>query len=357
MTRFDRYLLASFTRLLLLTVCAFIGLYLLIDFFEKIGDLLDSTLSIGQQVLFFAAKTPLILQQVLPLATLMAVFLTLGQLSRSSELTAMRAAGISLGRIAAPLLFSGLLLGAVTFLVSEYVTPISSLKTATLWQQTRKSPTHLTTQDLWLRTADGILYIRDSFPQNARLEGVSFFQLDDAFRIQQRIDADEAVYTAQRWQWLGTRGYTFGEDGTARVLADVPQELAQLDRRPMDFQPDRDEDVHLSFSTLWQKQQRQVREGLPSRRMTVEIHARLAAPFACLVMAFLGIPFALQTGRKSGLAMGLAISVFAGVIYFVLNAVLLATGYAGQLQPVVAAWCTNLLFLLFGLWLLLMVRQ
>ncbi len=83
------------------------------------------------------------------------------------------------------------------------------------------------------------------------------------------------------------------------------------------------------------------------------MHARLAAPFASLIMAFLGIPFALRKGRDSGLALGIAMSVMIGVAYFILQAISLAFGYSAALPPLLAAWSANLLFFLFGCWLFL----
>jgi lipopolysaccharide export system permease protein len=70
-------------------------------------------------------------------------------------------------------------------------------------------------------------------------------------------------------------------------------------------------------------------------------------------MGFLGIPFALSKGRKSSPALGIAISIGIGAIFFILQAILLAFGYSGVLPPLVAAWSANLLFLLLGCWLFL----
>ena len=85
--------------------------------------------------------------------------------------------------------------------------------------------------------------------------------------------------------------------------------------------------------------------------------ARLATPFTSLIMAFLGIPFALQKGRNANLAMGVALSVAVGVSFYLLQAMLIAFGYSAVIPPWVAAWAPNVLFMLIGIWLLLSSRD
>ena len=98
-------------------------------------------------------------------------------------------------------------------------------------------------------------------------------------------------------------------------------------------------------------------EASSGSKLGAVLMARLALPTTCLIMAFLGIPFSLQHGRKSNLALGISFSLAIGVVYHLINAMLLAFGYAGVLSPWMSAWSANLIFLMLGLWLLLSVRQ
>ena len=96
---------------------------------------------------------------------------------------------------------------------------------------------------------------------------------------------------------------------------------------------------------------------MSSLRQRVAMYGRLAAPFTCLVMAFLGVPFALQKGRRSNIALGIGLSLGIGVVYFILQSLLTAFGNSGALPPLLAAWSTNLIFLMGGIWLLLSVKE
>jgi lipopolysaccharide export system permease protein len=74
-------------------------------------------------------------------------------------------------------------------------------------------------------------------------------------------------------------------------------------------------------------------------------------------MAFLGIPFALRSGRTSGIAVGIGISLGIGFCYFAINAVLLSLGQAGILSPFVSAWAANFIFAGIGVWLAMTVNR
>ncbi len=99
------------------------------------------------------------------------------------------------------------------------------------------------------------------------------------------------------------------------------------------------------------------REGFDNTRYRVDLFAKMAAPFACLVMAFFGIPFAIQRGRNSNLAMGIGLSIAIGFLFFICQTVLQAFGYSAALPPLVAAWGANTIFLLLGLWSLLSTQR
>ena len=109
MTLISRYILSTFCRIFSLALAAFIGLYLLVDFFERVDNFIEYGAAAHLYLQYFLYKIPFIAVQVTPLACLLAVFMTLGGFSRSNELTAMHGAGISLLRITLPLLGTGLL--------------------------------------------------------------------------------------------------------------------------------------------------------------------------------------------------------------------------------------------------------
>jgi len=351
-----RYLLGIFIRNTLLALSAFCGIYLLIDFFEKVDDFIAAEAPVSLYLGYFAGMTPMIVVQVVPLALLMASFMTIGGLSRSGELTAMRAGGMSLVRITRPLLAAAVVLTALIILLQELVLPLTARTTREIFDQRIRGRQELVQNrdQVWLRADNRILHIGQALPQNGELRQVTVYDLDNQFRVVGRLDAARARFAEQAWTLNGVTDRTFdpntGEMTASRHLAQAPLLLAKT---PDDFRSTDPKQWELSFLDLRRLARQLQREGSDPTRYRVDMHAHLSAPFACLIMVLLGIPFALQRGRNSSLALGIVISIVTGVTYFVLHSITMAFGYTGILPPLLATWSANILFGLAGVWLVL----
>lgn len=360
MTLITRYLLRAFFRIFLLSLLAFSGIYLLVDFVENVDNFIARHAAASDYLTYFLGKLPQILTQVTPMAILFGVFMTLGGLSRNNELTAMRAGGISLWRISMPLLGMALLATGGTFVANEYVVPFTA-RQVNLVQHTiiKGEPRQLLRRDrLWFREGDQLVNVRLVLPAEKVLYGISIFHIDREFRLLSRIDAERAIFRDGHWLFRNLLIRTFDPNSEQQVtLKREKEQVLPLEKTPEDFAtPDfRNED--LTFSQLHQLVDSLEAEGFEATRYRVDMMARLATPFTCLIMAFLGIPFALQKGRNANLAMGVALSVAIGVAFYLLQAMLIAFGYSAVIPPLIAAWAPNLLFVLIGVWLLLSARD
>ena len=360
MNLINRYVLAGYFRVFALALAAFSGVYLLVEFFEKMDDFLEHEARFIDFIIYFSAKVPLIVTQVSPLAVLLAAFMALGGLSRTNELTAMRAGGISLWRISAPLLAMGLATALVVLALSEFIVPIAAKKTTHTLEVTVKGrPEPLLKRDrLWFREGEKIVNIALAVPEEQTLKGVRVFRFDRQFRLLERYDAPKADFREGRWDAPTAVVHRFDpltRDAVAMErLHDVP---LPLEKRPADFRSTQARNDELTFRDLRRLARRMQAEGYDAVRYRVDLQNRIATPFASVIMAFLGIPFALKKGRGSSLATGIAIAVGIGVSYHLAQAMLLAFGYSSVLPPVIAAWAGHFLFLLLGIWMVLTVRE
>jgi len=356
----NRYILSAFARTFGLALAAFAGIYLLVDFFERVDDFIEHHAHISQYLLYFTSKIPMIATQIAPMAVLMGVFMTLGALSRNSELTAMRAGGISLWRLTAPLLATALLIAGLIQVINEYVVPLSAQKVNyILHTQVRGKPQLVVRRDrLWFREGGAIVNVRLALPEKNSLQGVTIFRIGEDFQLHSRIDAPQATYTSGVWMFEDVTVRQFSADlDTPPVVEHFARKPIELTKTPDDFRVAERKNEELGFRELRKMAKKLAEEGYDATRYRVDMHARLATPFASLIMAFLGIPFALQKKRGASLAMGITISVAIGITYHIIQAMLLAFGYSAVLPAAVAAWAPNLLFGLLGIWLLLMVRE
>ena len=99
----DRYVAIGFLRVFVLSLTIVTGLYMTVDFFDRISTLLDAGASISSIVRYFLFKSPMIISRVIGFATLFSTLFCLGLLARTQEITAIRSSGVSVQRIALPL--------------------------------------------------------------------------------------------------------------------------------------------------------------------------------------------------------------------------------------------------------------
>jgi lipopolysaccharide export system permease protein len=351
----DRYLLSIFSRLFGLCLGSFTAIYLVIDFIEKYRRFSRADAALSHMLLFFAWEIPGIINQTAPLAVLMATVLTIGTLARTSELVAMQSAGISLPRIATPLVACSIAISLLQLAGSELLLPTVVEKLTYIEHVliARKPPSAAFRQDnIWYRDDEYILRARKFDPEHQTLSGITIWRVSTDFLPTQRTDATSAQMVANGWELRNAVTRQFLDGGVSATISQQ-QLTVPLDLRPTDLKTIQDYAENLSFTRLRQYVAKLKDAGYDASRYETLMHARLAQPFAALVMAGLGIPFALRSSRSSGIARGVGLSMVLGFAYFVTNAMCIALGQSMAIPALLAGWAANLTFLGIGGWLTL----
>ena len=357
MSIIGRYLAATWLRMFLLCQGGFLAVYLILDFMEKLARFSKSGASIVAILQFFLFKIPEILGQTMPFAVLMATLLSLGMLSRSSELTALRSCGLSIPRIVTPILLLGLFCSCLLLINAEFVVPRSYHQMEIIEKVViRKQGIHtfFRLNNIWFRSNNLILQAKVFEPATRTLKGVTVWQLSPDMQPVRRMDAEQAVFGQGGWELLQVRTRSFVGQGGLTVSDRLPVQLSLKvdDLRILDNNAD-----NFSYRKLRDYAVSLEKGGYAAGRYRTMMHAKLALPFAAFVMVVLGIPFALKTGRTSGVAIGIGTGVAIGFAYFIINAAVQSYGRSGVLPPMVAAWGANLIFVLTGIWLSMTVKQ
>ena len=348
-----RYVAKAYLRMLALCMGAFIAIYLVVDFMEKIARFTRSGAQWYHIALFFVAKTPEIVSQAAPLAVLMATLLTLGTLSMNSELTAMRSCGIGLARITAPILAIALLVSVLSLFIGELVLPRSYAERTYIQEVLieKKSPSmYFRQHNIWHREEGAILRASLFDPGNQSLKGITLWELKDGTEPVKRTDAASGILGGNGWvfQDAVVREFQAGEVASTRKFARlaVPLKLKPADLKVLGKYSD-----SMTIAELSRYCDKLKAGGYDPTRYLAQMHSRFSLPFGCAIMSFLGIPFALRSGRSSGIAFGIGLSLGIGFLYVIVNSVIISFGQVGLLPPIVAAWATNFIFLLVGIWL------
>ncbi len=362
MTILFRYMLGGLLKVFALCLAGLMTVYLVVDFFENIRRFIKHDAAGSDIALYFLFVTPQVVFQLAPVAVLMATLLSLGLLLRQNEITAMRSCGLSLARITLPFLcFSGLV--AVGLLVgSAVIVPLSTLRAEYIKevQIKKQNPTRtFRAQRTWIQTgARTLMNIEVVDPGGAALRGVRVYRLGPDFQLMQVTVAEEARYTPQGWVLRGGNERRVFPDGRYHVepFGTKPLDLPQL---PEDFETWLSVDSQeMTLVDLKSYVDRLRKNGYNVSRFLTDYYGRWAFPFVSVVMAVIGVALSLRrTGvRGSGITIGVGQALAISFLYWTTHSVAIQLGRGGALMPLVAGWFANLLFLSFGVYLLLRVR-
>jgi LPS export ABC transporter permease LptG len=355
----DSYVARRYLSVATLSFFGMIGLYYIGTFIDKSERLLKGQADGWMLAMFLFYSTPKFIVEVVPMATLVAVLATIGSLTRTSELVVMRACGISLYRVTAPLILLSLIWSGGLFMLDDRVLAHANRRADALDDQIKGNPQHTldpASSDNWLADRQGrIYYYRVFEPKRSALYGLSVFEpTPDASRLASHTFAQRATYDGRVWR---------ASNGWVQRFPAVDKMTRQdFASRTLDIEaPDKFLGMHTQASDLmtFAELRRQIaglsNSGLSLVESRVQLQARVAFPLVAVVMTVLGVPFGLTTGRRGALY-GVGIAMVLGAGYWLLNTFFMAVGHAALLPPALAAWATNILFFALAVYAMLTVR-
>ena len=355
----DRYLLREYLVFMAIGLGVAAVLFVVIDLLQTLDRYIRIKPPLIYVIEHFLYRVPAALHDGLPVVMLVATIFLFLALARYHELTAMKAAGMSLYRVAAPILVLGAGVAVLSGLFQELLLPrLNELGDEVDRVKIRgQLPRHLQSRErLWLRTADSRFYrVELLHPGNADMYGVTVLEVDQStFRLQSRLDARRAHWTPDGWELTDGAFREFGPRGEVQT---VPFVMTAIDLREDmdDFTKIHKPIAAMSYFELRDYVDRLEATGYQVKKYTVELYSKLSFPWVNLIMVLVAIPFSLQSprgGRLFGVA--LAIAIMAG--YLVVHYVALAFARADLLPPLLAAWTANIIFLGLGASLFLRAR-
>jgi lipopolysaccharide export system permease protein len=353
----DSYIGLLYLRVFLLSFLGLLGIFYIASFIDLSDKLFKGQATGAQLVLFLWYSSPQFIYYLMPLSALISTLVTIGLLTKSSELIVMRACGISLYRVTVPLLALGLAWSGALFGLEETVLAHANRQAEELRHIMRGgSPRTFDVMNRqWVTGTAGELYHYTYFdPRLNLLNELSIYEFDDmGWRLARRTQAAQAAYRNKTWE--AERGWmrTFGANDVSQY---TPFAKQNLKLEPIEYfrteQPDAE---RMSFTDLRRYISSLRTSGFDVVPYTVALHRKVSFPFVALVMTLIGVPFAVTTGRRGALY-GIGIGISLAICYWGLFILFTAIGSAGMLTPVLAAWAPNVLFLTVATYLLLTVR-
>lgn len=345
MSILHRYVLKEFVLYLLFGLAGFISIFVVVDIFEKINVFLDHKATLDQVGLFYLYQTPEVIVQVLPVALLLSTFLTLGQLNKFGELTAMRVSGLSLLRILRPVFEVGVGAVILSLMFGEFVVPPANRQRDEIYneeiQSLRPEKNNERADVTYLGQGGRIFYMRLYLVGEKRMHEVTLQEFKDG-ALERRIDAAEATWDGK--EWVFSSGFVRTFDNGKEVATPFDRlAVTGIAERPEDFAKETRKPDEMNYFELRHYVDRLRASGARVANYLVDLHLKLAFPLVNLIVVIIGASLATRL-RMQGAALGFGLSVGIAFIYYAFMRTGQALGHNGALPPYLAAWLGDLVF-------------
>jgi len=358
MKRLDHYLLKKYFINLIFAVLAWIVLFEVINMIEMLSKFIDYGATTRQFFLYYLYFIPYVVSLTLPIAALLGVLFAVSHMASHNEIVAQLSAGISLYRILLPLFIASLILSILSMVFNETVVPRANRARLDLMRyDIRKNPrnqarlnNNIYVQDLPQR----MLAVGYFNSKKNRGRTVSFLTYEGN-RLTERLDARNMTWQDSVWhlEKVVLREFS-GEQERVRNLPDTVITDSRIrPRNLVDIQVKPEEMTYMELSDYIEEL---LTIGANPRKWLVERQLKISMPFAILIVTLIGAPFASRK-RRGGTGLNFAVSLLISFTFFIVIRIGQVFGHQGALEPMLAAWFGNLIFLLLGLYILFTVQK
>ena len=353
----DRYISRLYIRVAGLSFLALLGLFYISTFIDRSDKIFKDQASpamVGQLLVWL---TPQFVYYIIPIAALLSVLVTYGMLARTSELTVMKACGVSLYRTALSVVFLSLVFSGILFALEQRIMAPANRRADLLDAQIkgRQPKTLSVLTRRWVTKGDHFYHYNGLYDaETAQMAGLTLFKLKPgSWELESQTFVRSARYRNAVWE---------GFDGWRQDFSTTPPKWAGITRQPLaEMEPPEyfsKEPPQADLMTVGDLR-RYIGElrtsGFNVVPPSVELQRKLAFPFVTLVMALLAIPFGVGAGRHGALY-GIGLGIVIALSYWILISAFVAIGRAGLLPPVLAGWAPNILVAGLAGYLLLRAR-
>lgn len=341
-----RYLAREIIGATALVLIAFLGLFAFFDFINEIDSIGRDGYELHHALVYVALLVPGRVYELMPIVVLIATLYALTALAKNSEITVMRAAGLSTTGMLRTLGGIGLLFVAITFVFGEYLAPPAE-RTAQQWRLTAtgSAVSSQLRSGLWVKDGASFINVRTVQPDRT-MERVRIFAFDERQSLVSFSEAARGVYDDQAKTWRLTDVRQTRFLGERTEVVGLPEILWRSELSPevlsvLMVAPER-----MSVTTLFAYINHLRENRQNADRFEIALWKKVAYPFAVLVMMALALPFAFTHDRMGGVSVKVFLGVMLGVGFHLLNGLFSNLAVINAWQPALAALTPSLIFLL-----------
>ena len=358
----DTYILSTFLFYFALWLASLVFMTLIYNFFELMGDMIRNHIPLLKMFTYLFFLSPTLIYQSLPICVLLAVLGAFGVMTKNNEVTAFKACGVSLYRLAMPVVLASVLFSGALFAFDYYYVPGANRKQDALRDEIkgRATQTYLNPNRKWIWGAESRIYYYKYFdPNQSMMAGVYVFELDPGtFRMTREISAERAHWNPSLGTWVFENGWSSDFRGTQR-LSTRPfggVTFPELSEPPDYFLKEALQDKQMNFLQLDRYIRDLQQSGFDTVRLQVQFYRKFSVPIFALIMAMIAVPFAFLVGSRGAMT-GIGVSIAIAIFYWGISILFQKIGEVNQLPPAMAAWSPDAVFALGGLYLMTRMRS
>jgi len=322
MNKLDRYIILNVLALTGIVALGLTTIYTLVVFVSDVAETGKGTYGVREALGYSLLMSPSSLYILMPIIALLGTLMGIGALARNSELTAMRAAGVSVARIGAATLLAGALLGVLGFALGDWLGPAGERAANDLRDNARGDATD-DVHALWLRDADNVLRIRKLEAED-HARDVTVYRTGPDGKLVQASSVDEARYVDGHWLLSGVKRTEFHDDRIAVV--NIPEEQIESRITPNVLRLFILEADNLSVAGLVRLVAYMDENHLDASKYRIWLWRKLVEPFTVMMMMLFAVPFVMGTLRDAGAGQRLLAGVLVGIVFYVMNKVSVSVG-------------------------------
>lgn len=344
----DKYLIKQFLQTIAFGLLGFTVIFIVIDAMENLDDFIDQNVPVLNIIHYYIVFSPDIIRLMTPVGVLFAALFTAGKAANSSELTAIKASGVSLFRFMLPFLITTFFISLFSIYFSGYVVPMANKTKLNIEQQYLKKNINFSGTNIYFQDSKQRIVSISFFDNNSNTANrVSIQDFNPANPVQMlsRIDAISLKYDSLKHIWIANNGIKrvfSGKKQSAEYFNNL--EISNLNFSPADLLKKQTRPSEMNLSELTDLINSQKSAGNDPTSTLIEYHSRIAFAMTSVIVVLFGLPISANK-RKGGVASQVGLNILVTFLYLVFMKVSQAFGKNGALNPILTAWFANFLFM------------
>lgn len=345
----DKYLTKQFLQTIAFGLLGFTIIFIVIDAMENLDDFIDQDVPALKILHYYIVFSPEIIRLMTPVGVLFAALFTSGKAANSSELTAIKASGVSLFRFMLPFLITTFIVSLFSIYFSGFVVPMANKTKLNIEQEYLKKNLNFSGNNIFFQDSKQRIVSISFFDNNSnRANRVSIqdFNSSDLKQMKSRIDAVSLSYDSLKNIWIANNGIKrdfFGRKQKAEYFTTL--QLNNLHFSPADLLQKQTRPSEMNLTELDELVISQKRAGYDPTSALIEYHSRIAFAMTSVIVVLFGLPISANK-RKGGVASQVGLNILVTFLYLVFMKVSQAFGKNGALNPIITAWFANFIFMI-----------